>query len=197
MPSIEQVQHHAVGIAVADVHWQTTDGEHVGVYEIATNHSDRIEEMLANADIYTPAAWCAAAVYTWCSEACEMLGMPNPLEDVELKALVQSYVEWAIDAGCLIGRGDRMVGDLACFSFGGTRYDHMGLVHTVEPFQTVEANTHVDDGDDDLPTFQPSPREGYEVEVVTGRKMQYARPTKFIRWAEREGEDMYTSGLLD
>jgi len=184
MVSATTVQLRAIGIALGDVHWQTADGEHIGAYETATNHSERIEEMLENAGIYTPAAWCAAAVYTWCSEACQQLDVANPLEAVGHKALVQSYVDWAADNGHLIGRGDRRVGDLVCFSFGGTRYDHIGLVHFPEPLTTVEANTHVRDGDDDLPTYQPSPREGYEVEVVEGRKMQYARPTKFIRWVD-------------
>jgi len=181
---VAEVQMLAVGEAVSDVHWQTKEGEHVGVYETARNHSKRIAEMLEFAGIFTPAAWCMAAVYLWCREACDLTGHPFTMREIELKALVQSGVDWAEQTGRIVPAEDRIPGDWAAFSFGGSRYDHVGLVQSVDPFQTVEGNTHVPDGDDDLPTFQPGQREGYEVEVVTTRKLRHAKPTLFVRWAE-------------
>lgn len=181
MADVLEIQRTALGIAIADVHWKTKEGEHVGVYETARNHSIQIRRMLEMAGIFTPAAWCAAAGYSWCSEACELLDVPNPLLAVEQKALVQSYVDWAVENDALIGRGDREPGDIVCFNFRGIRYDHMGLLFSVEPLQCVEGNTFKDDGDDDVPGDRGE-REGYEVEVKY-RKIEYEEPTLFIRWA--------------
>lgn len=177
----EELQLHAVGTALGDVHWKVGGtGEHIGVYERARNDGPRIRLMLEAAGIDVAAPWCAAACYLWISDACAELGQPNPLEAVPLKALVQSYVNWARENELLIGAPERRPGDLVCFSFGGERYDHIGLLHTADPLRVVEGNTFLDDGDDDAPG-QRGEREGYEVEVKD-RRLGYARRTLFIRW---------------
>jgi len=175
------LQRLATGIAISDVHWKTQTGEHVGAYETARNSGPRVTAMLNAAGLGVAAPWCAAAVYLWADEACKIKGVPNPLDAVPLKALVQSYVDWAEGGGHIVGRGDRAMGDLACFSFGGERYDHIGLVQSTEPLQCVEGNTYKPDGDDDVPG-ERGEREGYEVEVRE-RRIEYAKPTLFIRWA--------------
>lgn len=117
-----------------------------GVREVGgDNRGPRIERYLANCDppINVAAPWCAAAVQYVVDVAAEALDLFNPLNDVRLEALVASYHEWAETHGMIVPVG--RPGDLVLYSFGGNRWDHMGLVfgHVRQDgsFLAIEGNT--------------------------------------------------------
>lgn len=159
----------ALGVALAEADRGTreTDGP---------NEGPRIREYLANVDppIHHAAPWCAAAVQYWADLAAHQLGMDNPLDEVRLEALVQSYADWAHWSGGRVWAHQVEPGDLVLYSFGGRRFDHIGIV--VRPpdeagrFLAVEGNTDADGG-----------REGVEVAV----RSRILNPgMMFVRWDE-------------
>lgn len=144
--------------------------------EGGNNRGPYVRSLLGELDppIDQAAPWCAAAVQSWSDNAADQLGIVNPLDDVRLEAYVQNYFDTLrhleIDAG-LARRGD-----LVLFSFGGERWDHIGLV--VRPtrqlgdghVQTVEGNTSAE-----------SQRDGDQV-AVKRRSLSAGYDVTFIDW---------------
>lgn len=156
----------ALGFALAEL-------DHA-VREDGWNDGPRVRQYLTNVSppINVTAPWCAAFVQ-YCSDMpARQVGVANPLDEVKLEALVQSYVNWARE-------GSRIVdtpapGDLAAFRFGGSdRWNHIGFViHPPDPdgvLWTVEGNTGGADQ-----------REGEGVWRKARRLLK--QPTCFIRW---------------
>lgn len=119
-----------------------------GVRESRENAGKEIDHMLRNAGITVAAPWCAAFVQDVTDSAARALGVANPLDAVKLEALVQSYVNWATEAGTLVTDPARVQpGWLMVFRFAPyTRWNHIGFVlrrrvadGTVE---TIEGNTN-------------------------------------------------------
>lgn len=110
------------------------------------NDSPRIRQFTANLDppLSFPIPYCAAGVQCWSDEAARSLGVPNPLDAVVREAFVADYFDWANQRHLLVPAAEAVAGDLILFSFGGRRFDHMGLVWFQLPgvwVRTVEANT--------------------------------------------------------
>lgn len=112
----------ALGVALGDV-------DH-GVIEGGPNAGPRIRAYLKHCDppINVAAPWCAAAVQYWSDVAADALELPNPLNEVRLEAYVPSYHEWAKSSGRIIDAEHAGAGDLIFYSFGGKRWDHIGVV---------------------------------------------------------------------
>lgn len=127
-------------------------GEHARqVRELRPNWHPRIAEYWRNLDppldiagMKNPPPWCAVFVQFVYDLAAAKFGVTNPLNDVPLEAYVQSYVDLALKRGWVIAAEQADAGDLVCYSFGGRRFDHIGLL-IVPPvggrFETVEGNT--------------------------------------------------------
>lgn len=136
MSGPELVRALALGFALAEV-------DHGVGEEGGNNEGERIRQYLAGAGITVPAAWCAAFVDYCFDSVCRMLKVSNPLEPVKLEAFVQNYAD-TLEAA-KVDPSVASPGDLVCFSFGGQRWDHIGIV--LEPpnsdghFRTVEGNT--------------------------------------------------------
>jgi hypothetical protein len=153
----------------------------IGVREVGGNNvGPQIATILKSCDppIKTPAPWCAALIQFASDAAARALGVKNPLDAVKLEAYVQSYVEWAKTNHRVIPPSSAIPGDLVCFSFGGSRYDHIGMVQSeVSPkgiFTTVEGNTS-----------DASQRDGDAVARSKVRDLTVGKFTPlFIRWSE-------------
>ena len=156
-----------VALAEADHHVREEGGN---------NKGPRIRQYLDNAGIAVPAPWCAAFVQ-YCSDvAARGLGIPNPLDAVRLEAYVQSYADEFAHA--VVDPWSARPGDLVCFSFGGERWDHIGVVVQVsvgQTFWSVEGNTSVDnDRDGDGVAVKPRT-------LTTGE-----REPLFLRWGSTD-----------
>lgn len=88
--------------------------------------------------------WCAAFVQLVFDIAARRLGVSNPLDRVRLEAYVQDYYETLRSE---VVRPDLVLpGYLVLYSFGGERFDHIGIV-TKPPkvgtsmFTAAEGNT--------------------------------------------------------
>lgn len=138
-----------------------------------TGHEIRRFQLNADPPIHEAVPWCALAVQKWSDVAAKGLAVANPLDAVRLEAYVQDYHETmkhrVIGPAVAVERGD-----LVLFSFGGKRWDHIGIV-AVPPdntgeFYSVEGNTS-----------DENQREGDRV----ARKRRSTRKTykvEFIRW---------------
>lgn len=162
------IQHVALGIALCDADHKVRE---MG----GNNQGPRISEYLQGIDppINVAAPWCAAAVQYWFDLAGRMLGIDNPLDQVRLEAYVQSYYDSLRDAE-LPGPELARHGDLALFNFGGSRWDHIGMV--VQPPYTRGATFWCVEGN----TNEAGSREGDGV-LVKPRKTDGSYPVTFIR----------------
>ena len=128
----------ALGVALGEA-------DHKVREEGGNNRGARIRTYLDNAGIAIPAPWCAAFVQYCADVAARGLGTPNPLDEVQLEALVESYVDRL--EGSTVGREDVRAGDLVAFQFGeADRWNHIGYVAQpprpgAKGFWTVEGNT--------------------------------------------------------
>ena len=115
------------------------------------NDSPEIRKYIRNLDppLDFPIPWCAAFVQ-WCSDQASFYtGHANPLDDVVREAYVDDYYIWAQSVASSVrirGRHEEAApGDLALFSFGGVRFNHIGIVeeHDVDEglVYTIEGNT--------------------------------------------------------
>lgn len=167
--------HVALGVALGDV-------DH-GVHEEGgNNNGSRIRAYLKHCDppINVAAPWCAASCQYWADFAADALGVQNPLNDVRLEAYVQSYHDWAKAAGKLIDVEHAQPGDLILYNFGGSRFDHIGIV--LQPLHagrivSVEGNTSPGVGASAVERERDG--DGVFVKVRTlGRQ-----PIAIVRWA--------------
>lgn len=151
------------------------------------NRGPRIREYLDNVGIAVDAPWCAAFVAYCADGAARVLGTPNPLDDVQLEALVQSYYDRF--QGSQVAAADVLPGDLALFRFSGSdRWNHIGFVaQPPKPgstaFWTVEANTSAGVG----ATDEEREREGDGV-YVKPRELGAGYPVCFLAWDGRMAE---------
>ena len=154
-----------LGVALAEA-------DHKVREEGGNNNGPRIRQYLDNAGIAVPAPWCAAFVQ-YCSDvAARGLGVPNPLDAVKLEALVQSYADEF--AHQVVDPWSARPGDLVCFSFGGERWDHIGVIAQPpvgQSFWTVEGNTSTTDQ-----------RDGDSVSVKPRTLDTGTREPLFLRW---------------
>lgn len=159
--------HATLGFAIAE-------HDHDVREEGGNNRGERVRKYLANTDppINTAAPWCAAWIQYISDVTAQALGLTNPLDEVRLEALVQSYVDWAEAA-------DRTVlvpepGDLVAFRFGRvSRWNHIGILARVPDshgmFWSVEGNTgDVNQRDGDGVYLKP--------------RFMERQPVTFIRW---------------
>lgn len=152
-----------------------------GVRELGgENRGPRVRAYLNAVGINVPAPWCAAFVQYCTDVAFEGVGQVNPLNDVALEALVQSYFNWANEGGHIIRDEDAMPGDLILFKFGGKRWDHIGFVvrslHNGE-YRTVEGNTSAGVG------ASQAEREREGDGVFIRRRQLGLAPTCIVRWS--------------
>lgn len=164
----------AVTLGVALGHADARIGEVGG-----NNTGPKVSEYLANTDppIHVAAPWCAAAVQYWSDVAASRLQVQNPLDEVRLEALVQSY--WDSFAHREISASQARAGDLVLFKFDGSEtWNHIGLVcHAPSVgttlFTTVEGNTSSE-----------SERDGDSVAVKV-RDLMGGYGLTFLDWSER------------
>lgn len=152
----------------------------IGVREQGGNNRGAvIKQYLASCDPPLPEGnpWCAAVIQFATDVTAKGLGTRNPLDDVKLEAYVQSYVDWAIGKKKEVSWFQTSIGDLVCFSFGGSRYDHIGMVLSVPDrqgrFKTIEGNTS-----------DSSQRDGDALAVKTRTIHTGHKPVTFIRWSD-------------
>lgn len=130
------------------------------VREEAANYSERIRTYWLSLDppldirsVIPRPPWCAVFVQFCWDVSAELLHTRNPLNDVPLEALVQSYHDLAIARGWIIPAHEATRGDLVFYAWHGQRrYDHIGMVEIgpgyLNTFRTAEGNTPpADDGD--------------------------------------------------
>lgn len=160
-----------LGFAICEVSHEVSE-------QGGSNRGPRVDEYLQNTSppINIAAPWCAAFIQFCSDTVCRMLpGAENPLDAVKLEAYVQSYYDWASERGLLVAPEDTQPGDLALFSFGGERFDHIGFVlGPLNPdgsFATIEGNT----GD-------RSQRNGDGV-FRKIRSTEAAYGVRFVRWS--------------
>lgn len=112
-----------LGIALGDV-------DHGVIEEGGPNAGPRVRAYLKHCDppINVAAPWCAAFVQYVSDCAADALDVSNPLDDVKLEAYVQSYHDWANAGGKIVDVAQAQAGDLILYSFGGKRFDHIGIV---------------------------------------------------------------------
>ncbi|MGE4191683.1 MAG: hypothetical protein AB7G12_17495 [Thermoanaerobaculia bacterium] len=116
------------------------------------NRGPDVTAYLKNAGINVPAAWCAAYVQAMSDRGAKLLGVPNPLDDVQREALVADYVDLARQRRWIVGPDAVRRGDLAAFRFGTPigAWNHIAFV--MDPpvlvggswsrFWTCEGNTN-------------------------------------------------------
>lgn len=134
------LQYTTLGVLLGHVNLDAREegGENKGAF---------IKRYLKSCDppITDSAPWCAAVIQYASDIAAKGLSILNPLNAVEFEALVQSYVNWGTEEKKLVPYYQAAPGDLVCFSFGGVRYDHIGMVQAIPDrlgaFVTVEGNT--------------------------------------------------------
>lgn len=149
------------------------DADHKVREEGGNNRGARIRQYLDNAGIAQPAPWCAAFVQYCADVAARTLGVPNPLDAVKLEAYVQSYADQFKTQE--VTEAQAQPGDLVLFSFGGERWDHIGIVAQAPvrgTFWVVEGNT----GD-------VNQRDGDGVYVKPRTMKTGKRAPLFLRWA--------------
>ena len=144
--------------------------------EGGNNRGPRVAEYLASLDppLAEGAPWCAAFVQYVSDVAARAVGVPNPLDAVRLEAYVQSYVDQYGHAA--VAPELALPGDLVCFSFGGERWDHIGILSrrvAGDSFWTIEGNTGTE-----------SERDGDGVAVKPRTLSTGTREPLFLRWTE-------------
>jgi hypothetical protein len=134
----------ALGVALCEAQRRVRE-------EGGNNLGPRIREYAENADppIHVAAAWCALLMQFVADVAAAGMEVVNPLDEVKLEALVQSYFNWASERGLIVTASEAEAGDLALFRFHGERYDHIGMVRGPmrevggrRLIPTVEGNTN-------------------------------------------------------
>ena len=164
MTSLRQI---TLGVAIGDA-------DHGVREQGGPNTGPRVRKYLENAGINVAAPWCAAAVQYWSDVAARMLAVPNPLDDVKLEALVQSYYNWGSSRSLLLKPEHALPGDLVLYNFHAKRWDHIGLLldtPTDGAFRAVEGNTN-----------EAGSREGDGV-LVRVRSTAKGYPVAFVRWS--------------
>lgn len=156
----------ALGFALAEV-------DH-GVGEVGGNNTgERVREYLSGAGITSAAPWCAAFVDYCADFVTTELRVANPLSDVQLEAYVQNYADTL--GHMVVGPQDATEGALVLYSFGGERWDHIGIV--LNPpnaegfFRAVEGNTS-----------DESERDGDAVAIKRRTLGSGTREPMFLQW---------------
>lgn len=173
------------------------------VREEGPNWSPRIAEYAANLTPpwhITPTSgqpWCAMVIQFVTDEACRLAELENPLDGVELEALVQSYADWAdarareeaeredAEAGyiariinvpaALVEMGDLV---LYRFSSGPPRWNHIGMV--IDPPGTLEGGRNLFRAFEGN-TGSQGGRDGDGV-YIKRRSIDAPYPIRFVRW---------------
>lgn len=168
-----------MSIRLVALGFAASEADHKVREQGGNNRGPRIRQYLDGAGIAVDAPWCAAFVHYCADGAARALGAVNPLDDVQLEALVQSYYDRL--QGSEVQPADVLPGDLALFRFGGSeRWNHIGLVAQpprpgATTFWTVEGNT----GD-------VSQRDGDGVYLKPRDLSEY--PVCFLAWDGRDLE---------
>lgn len=169
------IQLVALGICCAEA---DHDVREVG----GNNRGPRVREYLAAVGFGEGAAWCGGLIfYGWRFAARDVLGVPNPLDIVPEKALVQSYYETF--QGRVVDPYDAPAGSLVLMKFGANPrdYDHIGMLRRPIPrgefaAMTIEGNTGPGLGSTDM----EREREGDGVYLRTRGLDEGKRPLLFI-----------------
>lgn len=177
------IQLVALGICCAEA---DHDVREVG----GNNMGPRVREYLAAVGFDEGAAWCAALIfYCWRFGAKDVLGVPNPLNVVPSKALVQSYYETL--QGYAVDPHDARPGSLVLMKFGANArdYDHIAMLRRPVPqgehaALTVEGNTGPGLGSTDA----EKEREGDGVYLRTRGLEEGKKPLLFLD-VTREGRE--------
>lgn len=157
-----------------------------GVLEATPNFSPRIREYWLGQDppidiakLASRPPWCAVFIQFCWDQAARIQGVKNPLDDVKLEAYVADYVRLARERRWIVPPSEVRPGDIVAFSFGGLRYDHIGIVRLFDPgsptFATIEGNT---------PGTQTGDQTGKSLKALDGvhtkkRRIHLARPLFF------------------
>ena len=161
-----------------------------GVREIPvySNHGPRVEQYQHTAGINPGDPYCAAAVYTWYTEAAQELGMENPLVRT---GYCPSLIGWGKQHGRLMSPERAHPGDiLVLFISSLGRFAHTGIVRENPgngSLITCEANTNNNGARDGDGVYQ-------KVRAVSGTKhmcitMQgFAAATNSVSSAEKDGK---------
>lgn len=120
---------------------------------IGSNWGHPVQGWLARVHITQPAPWCMAFAWSMVDDACQQLGLPNPLPCTA--GVMDMYHRLSVnDKGKLVTFPN--VGDIFIMDLGNGK-GHCGFVRTVFDdhwkLATVDGNTNADGG-----------REGFEVE---------------------------------
>lgn len=153
--------------------------------EGGNNTGPEIRRYQLNAEppIHEAVPWCALAFQFYSDVAARGIGVDNPLDAVRLEAYVQDYYDtlrgYEVSPGGIVLRGF-----LVLYSFGGERWDHMGLVSRPPAigsslFEAVEGNTSPGVGADEA----EREREGDVVARKT-RQLDANYRVTFIDWTE-------------
>jgi hypothetical protein len=120
---------------------------HLGMGEDGGNNRGAfVRGLLENLDppLAEGAPWCAAEVQSAFDVGAKQMGVPNPLDAIRREAYVQDYFTFL--QGDQVDPSAALRGFLVLFSFGGERWDHIGMV--VRPpvvgsplFTSCEGNT--------------------------------------------------------
>lgn len=145
----------------------------VGVAEEKENWGKRVAEYLKEAQVKTPAPWCAAFCNWVAKRAATDLGIDSPLEKVPLQAYVQSYFDYFNKQGKVVPAAKAKPGDLIVLWYPSLkRYGHIGIVEKVDVKKgiayTIEGNTNA-----------AGSREG---EQVAAKQRPITANVKFLRW---------------
>lgn len=176
-----------MSIRLVALGFAASEADHKVREEGGNNRGPRIRQYLDGAGIAVDAPWCAAFVNYCADGAARVLGVPNPLDEVQLEALVQSYHDRF--QGSQVSVAEAQAGDLVLFRFSGSdRWNHIGLVaQPPKPgsttFWSVEGNTSAGVG----ATDEEREREGDGV-YVKPREIGSGYPVSFIAWDGREIE---------
>lgn len=168
------LHHQAVGFFVCEVDHEIRE---IG----GQNRGPRVEKYLRNCDppISTAAPWCAAVMQYGVDIVADMGDFYNPLDQVRLEAYVQSYHDWGVANGLIVPAG--VPGDLVLYSFGGQRFDHIGMVYKgvrrIGDFLALEGNTSPGIG----LTPEERDREG-DGFYIKNRAMGKGYKVAFLRW---------------
>lgn len=170
----------AVGIAIGEA---ANDARELG----GNNRGKFVRKYLASSGFGEGAPWCAAFVY-WCIlEAAEFLGTVNPLLNLERKALVAAYIDFARDHNWIVEPAQARAGDLVTFRWSSG--NHIGFLLEKPPvlagradvvgsFWTVEGNTSPGVG------LRVEEREREGDGVYRKRRHYLSTEVFFLRWDE-------------
>lgn len=117
----------------------------LGIKEDGNNRGPAVEWFQKRGMINPGDPWCAAFVNAAAEIACAKKNVLSPLEKIPLQGYVQSYYDYALDHGWVLGDGRPGIGDLfLLWNAGLGRYAHIGFVSQVfaEGFSTVEGNSN-------------------------------------------------------